>query len=360
MSTRIPPTLRELLASRGLNMISAGVLAGVDTATISRICSGQARATPQTVVRLARALGVNARRMARLCDQAWRDREQRISEVTPPVLANLLATHTYTYKTKASDAGGGTEEVMPPTAVLAAALAPKEWRRLRPLFGIVGAQVLRPDGSLLQQPGYDEATGLYFARKVPLDGVLEAPTTAGSRRRAGSCLMSSLVTSRGRARPIKPTTWDCWQPRSCAATCGPDPVRSGQLDYARLGQDDPDLRPGHAVRPAEPDLAGQRRAELRKAIASVLADPVGAIIFDNLAEGTVIDSPVLARLITDRTWADRLLGGNPTAAFANDRVWTATGNNLRLGGDIRTRSSWSVSARTRPQPRNGPGWRSPT
>ena len=74
-STRIPPTLRELLASRGLNMISAGVLAGVDTATISRICSGQARATPQTVVRLARALGVNARRMARLCDQAWRDRE---------------------------------------------------------------------------------------------------------------------------------------------------------------------------------------------------------------------------------------------------------------------------------------------
>jgi hypothetical protein len=78
--------------------------------------------------------------------------------------------------------------------------------------------------------------------------------------------------------------------------------------------------------------------ELRKAITSVLAEPVGTIIFDNLAEGTVIDSPVLARLITDRTWADRLLGGNKTAAFANDRVWTATGNNLRLGGDMRTRS----------------------
>ena len=47
---------------------------------------------------------------------------------------------------------------------------------------------------------------------------------------------------------------------------------------------------------------------------------------------------MLARLITDRTWADRLLGRNKTAAFANDRVWTATGNNLRLGGDMRTRS----------------------
>lgn len=72
-------TLRELLNARGLTMDAAAVLGQVDTATISRICSGQARATPQTVVRLARALGINARRMARLCDQAWREREARIT-----------------------------------------------------------------------------------------------------------------------------------------------------------------------------------------------------------------------------------------------------------------------------------------
>jgi len=72
-------TLRELLDARGLTMDAAAVLGEVDTATISRICSGQARATPQTVVRLARTLGVNARRMARLCDQAWHAREARIT-----------------------------------------------------------------------------------------------------------------------------------------------------------------------------------------------------------------------------------------------------------------------------------------
>jgi transcriptional regulator with XRE-family HTH domain len=71
-------TLRDLLDARGLTMDAAAVLGQVDTATISRICSGQARPTPQTVVRIARALGVNARRMARLCDQAWLDREARI------------------------------------------------------------------------------------------------------------------------------------------------------------------------------------------------------------------------------------------------------------------------------------------
>ncbi len=72
-------TLRDLLDARELTMDAAAVLGQVDTATISRICSGQARATPQTVVRLARALGVNARRMARLCDQAWHSREARIT-----------------------------------------------------------------------------------------------------------------------------------------------------------------------------------------------------------------------------------------------------------------------------------------
>ena len=73
-------SLRELLNARGLTMDAAAVLGQVDTATISRICAGQARPTPQTVVRLATALGVNARRMARLCDQAWIDREQRITD----------------------------------------------------------------------------------------------------------------------------------------------------------------------------------------------------------------------------------------------------------------------------------------
>ena len=114
-------------------------------------------------------------------------------------------------------------------------------------------------------------------------------------------------------------------------------------------------------------LSGQRvltwthsDEELRKAITSVLADPVGTIIFDNLAEGTVIDSPVLARLITDRTWADRLLGKNSTAAFANDRVWTATGNNLRLGGDMRTRSVPVSLNPNMPRPEERTGFQIPS
>jgi plasmid maintenance system antidote protein VapI len=82
-------TLRELLAARDLSMDAAALLGQVDTATISRICSGQARATPQTIVRLAKALGINARRMARLCDQPWRDREDRPTSARDETLRQI-------------------------------------------------------------------------------------------------------------------------------------------------------------------------------------------------------------------------------------------------------------------------------
>ena len=64
-------TLREFLNSRDVTLDAAGLLAGVDASTISRICSGQVRARPTTVVKLAKALGVSARRMCAMCDAGY-------------------------------------------------------------------------------------------------------------------------------------------------------------------------------------------------------------------------------------------------------------------------------------------------
>ena len=262
------------------------------------------------------------------------------SEVGAPELAALLAEHTYTYKIRSRKTENGgpetyAEELTPPTSVLNAALAPKEWPDLRPLLGIVGAPVLQPDGTLLQQPGYDPATCLYLASKVPLEPV---PAEPDSRQVAGArdFLLATFlgdfpwVSEADKANYLGLLVTPIL--RSYLRTLIP----FGVVTSTMPGSGKTILTCGLGM------LYGQRvltwtnsNEELRKAITSVLADPVGTIVFDNLAEGTVIDSPVLARLITDRTWADRLLGGNKTAAFANDRVWTATGNNLRLGGDMR-------------------------
>ncbi len=61
-------TLRDLLTERNIRMDAAATLAEVSVSTISRICSGTEKARPATVVRLAQALGVSARRMQDLCD----------------------------------------------------------------------------------------------------------------------------------------------------------------------------------------------------------------------------------------------------------------------------------------------------
>jgi hypothetical protein len=78
--------------------------------------------------------------------------------------------------------------------------------------------------------------------------------------------------------------------------------------------------------------------ELRKTITSVFAQQVGCVVFDNVAEGTVIDSAVLAQLVTGPVWSDRLLGASRNIASVNDRLWMATGNNLQVGGDMASRT----------------------
>jgi hypothetical protein len=59
---------------------------------------------------------------------------------------------------------------------LAAALARKAWPPgCCRCTEIVGAPVLRPDGTLLQEGGYDERTGLYLASRIALDPVPAEP-----------------------------------------------------------------------------------------------------------------------------------------------------------------------------------------
>jgi hypothetical protein len=262
----------------------------------------------------------------------------------PAGLARLLAEHTYTYRQRSRRDGKGAaetyrEECTPPAGVLAAVLAARTWPKLPPLYGIVGAPVLRPgSGTLLQEPGYDPATGLYLARRVSLPRIPDRPTTAqvaAARAFLLDVLLADFpwVSAADQANylalmltPILRPYLRCLTPFGIVTATMPASGKT--ILTAGVGM-----------------LYGQRvltwtdsDEELRKAVTSVLADPVGAVVFDNLTEGAVINSAVLARLITEKTWADRRLGTNTTATLANDRLWLATGNNLSVGGDMATRS----------------------
>ncbi|WP_231925851.1 hypothetical protein [Micromonospora echinofusca] len=265
------------------------------------------------------------------------------SALTPAGLAGLLAEHAYVYKVKTRKTDGGNpemyeDEVTPPRDILSSVLAGKTWPGVPPLRGIIGAPVLRRDGTLLQQPGYDPQTGLYLAAKVTLPPVPDQPTPEQVRD-ARTFLLGQF---------LRDFPWASAADRANYVALLATPIlrhfTRSLTPFALIDATMPSS--GKTILTAGPGmLYGQRvmtwaysDEELRKSITAVLAEQVGVVIWDNLAEGTVIDSPVLAQLVTSGVWSDRQLGASRNVATVNDRLWMATGNNLQVGGDMASRT----------------------
>ncbi|WP_327086665.1 hypothetical protein OIE66_30635 [Nonomuraea sp. NBC_01738] len=266
------------------------------------------------------------------------------SPVTPATLAGLLAAHTYTYRQRSRRTadGSGTElyeeETTPQREILASVLAGKTWDGVPTLAGIIGAPVLRRDGTLLQAPGYDPATGLYLASKVSLPPVPDRPTPQQVREALDFLL----------GRFLRDFPWASAADRANYLALLATPIlrhfTRSLTPFALIDATMP--ASGKSILTGGPGmLYGQRimpwpyaEEELRKSITAVLAEQVGVVVWDNLAEGTVIDSPTLALLVTAGVWSDRQLGASRNVAVVNDRLWMATGNNLQVGGDMASRT----------------------
>jgi hypothetical protein len=276
------------------------------------------------------------------------------SPLTTALLAKLLATHTRTFKwvpiKNKNDKDGKPEfidvETTPPGNVLSAALAGKEWPHVPVLAGIIGTPVLRRDWSLLQAPGYDTASGLYLAPTVALPVVPERPrprrVAAAQTFVAGTLLGNfewedraslanyvALMASPFLRRPLRALT-----PLFIISASAPSSGKS--LLSALTG-----LLTGQQV----VTWPGDNEEELEKVITATFRKESGAVVFDNIPEGEVIGSARLAALLTSPVWSGRILGGSNMGSWPNDRLWIATGNNLRVGGDIASRS---VSIRLKP------------
>src|SRR5262249_15689533 len=66
----------------------------------------------------------------------------------------------------------------PPAFCVNAVAARGHWEGIRPLEGVVDTPVLRPNGTVLDQPGYDPETGLLFEPVGSLEPIPQQPTTA--------------------------------------------------------------------------------------------------------------------------------------------------------------------------------------
>lgn len=83
-------------------------------------------------------------------------------------------------------------------------------------------------------------------------------------------------------------------------------------------------------------LPAKDEAEVRKVLLSVLLEAPRAVVFDN--QWGMLDSAVLAGMLTSEVFSGRLLGTNTTLKAPTGLLVMVTGNNVLLGGETPRRS----------------------
>ncbi|THA31764.1 bifunctional DNA primase/polymerase [Streptomyces sp. A1277] len=253
-------------------------------------------------------------------------------------LADHLTSYTVRVDPKTELEKEERELLMPKTC--GTILGRKDWP-LPPLRGIVTSPVVRSDGSLLQAPGYDTATGLYLHPRVALRR-LRAEVTADSLARAKDIVLHQMLADFPWEKPAHRAHYlgALLTPILRPYFHGPTPMVV--LSSTSAGSGKTLLKDIFRYAYGSSDTPWpENDTELRKSITTQLyttGQPV--IVLDNLPNGYTIKSAVLSALLTAETWGDRVLGASAAVSMPNDRLWILTGNGLQTGGDNGRRALW--------------------
>ena len=213
------------------------------------------------------------------------------------------------------------------------------WRRLH---AVVRTPILRPDGTVLDKPGYDAQTHFWYA---PDPGIVFPPVpaepTTEDVRRARIALKLPLCefpffAESDRTAAIAMLFDQIVLPMILGnrplyffdAPAGA--VGSGKSTIPKIWKSVLTGVPGAA------SPIGTSEEEIQKQITGTLVDnrpPV--IVFDNLTG--VVASAALCALATTTEWTARILGQSKMPAVPNTTTWAMTGNGARLSQDIARR-----------------------
>ena len=225
-----------------------------------------------------------------------------------------------------------------PRTVASTLLARRGLWKAQPLVAAINAPTLRPDGSILDKPGYDAATGLLFANTaVDFPPIPQQPTyehakaalaflykevlsgfpfaRAHDKSAALSSILTALVRHGLKSAPMH--------------TFNAPVMASGKsllADVVAL------IATGHPATVMSYTPDGD---EMRKRVLSVLMQGDLVVNLDNVEEP--LASQTLCTALTQEAFTDRLLGVNKTGTAPTLCCWLATGNNLVVAGDLTTR-----------------------
>ncbi len=209
-----------------------------------------------------------------------------------------------------------------------------QWAGIRPLEGVVECPVLRPDGTVLERPGYDDATGLYYAPNGPYPALPERPTQDDAR--AACAALLEAVDDFPFEQPCHRSAWlaGLLTPFARYAFRGSVPLFLVDANIRGAGKSllTDCIAEVFGGRPMGGMTQATDDSEERKRITSLLLDGSPLLLIDNITRP--LGSDALVMLLTREEWSDRALGGNEAVRLPNSAVWYATGNNVQLRGDM--------------------------
>ena len=229
-------------------------------------------------------------------------------------------------------------EVDPPAEVMRALLSRRGIWGFPPLAGFTSSPTIRPDGSILDTPGFDAKTGLFAhflkssfpsipshptkdqasaALTLLCEIFKEFPYTSDAGRSVAlSAVLTALIRQSLAAAPIhaftapRPRTGKSKQPRIASL------IATGRLPATTSQAED--------------------EAEFEKRLLGILLSGTPVISIDNIFRP--LSSPSLCSVITEGEFSSRVLGSTNLTRVPTAITLCATGNNLAVTGDLNDRT----------------------
>jgi hypothetical protein len=265
--------------------------------------------------------------------------------VSEDALIGHLGRAANWYKAYASEDSPRLQPTFPLNNIARDILSLPEWpERVFPrLKGVLRCPVLASHGRVIDRPGYDAESGLYYEPDPGLEipEIPEQPTD-DELAEARSLLMDELLGG----FPFAP---DASNKANALAYVLTPFVRNIIDDNTPLGLIDAPVRGTGKTKLAECIAAlitgtlettapPENDEEWRKAITATLASSPQVVIYDNL-EGELKSRP-LVQVLTTRVWTARELGYSRDLHLPVNCTWLGTANNLNVVGDMIRRIVW--------------------